>query len=131
MSGYLQEGAARRKPITIPALHAMRSTGEKIAMLTCYDASFAGLMDDCGVDMLLVGDSLGNVSQGLTTTLPVTVADMAYHTAAVARGNASAFIVTDMPFGSYPTPQVAFDNAVKLMQAGAQMVKIEGGAWLA
>lgn len=133
MSGYLQEGesAVRSKAVTVPSLLAMRSAGEKIAMLTCYDASFASLMDRCGVDVLLVGDSLGNVCQGHSSTLPVTLADVAYHTASVARGNQTALLIADMPFGTYATPESAFDNAVKLMQAGAQMVKLEGGAWLA
>lgn len=132
MSGYLQEreGTVRSKVVTVPSLLAMRGAGEKIATLTCYDASFASLMDHCGVDLLLVGDSLGNVLQGHSTTLPVTIADIAYHTACAARGNQTALLVADMPFGSYATPQSAFDNAVKLMQAGAQMVKLEGGAWL-
>lgn len=132
MSGYLQEGEStvRSKAVTIPSLLAMRGTGEKIAMLTCYDASFASLMDRCGVDVLLVGDSLGNVCQGHSSTLPVSLADIAYHTASVARGNQTALLIADMPFGTYATPESAFDNAVKLMQAGAQMVKLEGGAWL-
>lgn len=130
MSGYLQENTTRRRAATIPSLQAMRSAGEKIAMLTCYDAGFATLMDHCGVDMLLVGDSLGNVVQGHSTPLPVTLVDMAYHTACVARGNQTAFLVADLPFGTYATPQSAFDNAAVLIRAGAQMVKIEGGAWL-
>lgn len=132
MAGYLQERQedVPRKTVTLPALQAMKNTGEKIAMLTCYDASFAALMDTCGIDMLLVGDSLGNVLQGHATTLPVTVADIAYHTACVARGNKSALLAADMPFGSYGTPDSAYENAVKLMQAGAQLVKLEGGAWL-
>ncbi|HCY62253.1 MAG TPA: 3-methyl-2-oxobutanoate hydroxymethyltransferase [Oxalobacteraceae bacterium] len=133
MAGYAQDkqDEARRKTVTVPALQAMRAAGEKIAMLTCYDASFAALMDHCGVDVLLVGDSLGNVSQGQSSTLPVTLADMAYHTACVARGNKTALLVTDMPFATYATKESAFENAAKLMQAGAHMVKIEGGAWLA
>ncbi len=132
MSGYLQESeaAGRAKAVTVPTLLAMRNAGEKIAMLTCYDASFAALMDRCGVDVLLVGDSLGNVCQGHASTLPVTLADIAYHTASVARGNKTALLIADMPFGTYATPESAFENAVKLMQAGAQMVKLEGGAWL-
>ena len=133
MAGYLQDGAAsatRIKAVTIPALTALRNTGEKITMLTCYDASFAALMDRCGVEVLLIGDSLGMVCQGHGSTLPVTIADIAYHTACVARGNRTALVVADMPFGSYATPETAFANAVTLMQAGAQMVKIEGGAWL-
>ncbi len=132
MSGYLQaaEPAARSKAVTAPSLLAMKNTGEKIAVLTCYDASFAALMDRCGVDVLLVGDSLGNVCQGHSSTLPVSLADIAYHTACVARGNHNALLIADMPFGTYATPESAFDNAVKLMQAGAQMVKLEGGNWL-
>ncbi len=132
MTGYAQDQqATSRKAVTVPALQAMRAAGEKIAMLTCYDASFASLMDHCGVDVLLVGDSLGNVSQGQSSTLPVTIADMAYHTACVARGNKSALLVADLPFATYATREAAFDNAARLMQAGAQMVKLEGGAWLA
>jgi 3-methyl-2-oxobutanoate hydroxymethyltransferase len=133
MAGYLQENEphGRSKAVTIPSLNAMRSAGEKITMLTCYDASFASLMDRCGVEILLVGDSLGMVCQGHNSTLPVTIADVAYHTASVARGNRTALLLADMPFGTYATPQSAFDNAVRLMQAGAQMVKLEGGAWVA
>jgi 3-methyl-2-oxobutanoate hydroxymethyltransferase len=134
MAGYLQENqnsTARTRAVTVPALRKQRDANEKITMLTCYDASFAALMDRCGVDILLIGDSLGMVCQGHTSTLPVTLADIAYHTASVARGNQTALIVADMPFGTYATPQAAFDNAVKLMQAGAQRVKLEGGAWLA
>jgi 3-methyl-2-oxobutanoate hydroxymethyltransferase len=134
MAGYLQdkqETGSRTSPVTAPALMAMRQAGDKIAMLTCYDASFSALMNRCGVDALLVGDSLGMVCQGHSSTLPVTVADIAYHTASVARGNQNALLVADMPFGSYATAEAAFNNAVILMQAGAQMVKLEGGAWLA
>ncbi len=133
MADYLQDNDAsgRKKAVTIPALLAMRAAGEKITMLTCYDASFAALMDHCGLDVLLVGDSLGNVCQGHSSTLPVSIADMAYHTACVARGNRTAFLVADMPFGTYATRESAFSHAVTLMQAGAQMVKLEGGAWLA
>ena len=133
MAGYMQTPGtqgARIKAVTIPALAALRGTGEKITMLTCYDASFAALMDRCGVEIMLVGDSLGMVCQGHDSTLPVTIADIAYHTACVARGNRTALLVADMPFGSYPTPQNAYANAVVLMQAGAHMIKIEGGAWL-
>ena len=120
------------KAVTLLQLGEMRVRGEPIAMLTCYDASFARLLDDCGVDCVLVGDSLGMVIQGHTSTLPVTVEDIEYHVRAVARGTKHAWLIADMPFGSYQgTPQSAFDNAVRLMQAGAQMVKIEGGAWLA
>lgn len=119
------------KIVTGPTLQAMRKNNEKIAMLTCYDASFASLMESCGVDVMLIGDSLGMVCQGQNSTLPVTVADIAYHTACVARGSHATLIIADMPFGSYATPQSAFENAARLMQAGAHMVKLEGGAWLA
>ena len=129
MATYLQE--PNRKNITVPGLATLKSQGEKIVMLTCYDASFAALMDRCGVDILLVGDSLGMVCQGHPSTLPVTVADIAYHTASVARGSQHSLVVADMPFGSYATPESAMHNAVQLIQAGAQMVKLEGGAWLA
>ena len=119
------------KPVTLLQLAEMRARGEPIAMLTCYDASFARLLDSCGVDCVLVGDSLGMVVQGHASTLPVTVEDIEYHVSAVARGTQRAWLIADMPFGSYQgTPKSAFGNAVRLMQAGAQMVKIEGGAWL-
>jgi 3-methyl-2-oxobutanoate hydroxymethyltransferase len=121
-----------RKPVTLPRLLQMRAAGEPIAMLTCYDASFATLMDNCGVDSLLVGDSLGMVVQGESSTLPVTLEHIAYHTRCVARGARTPWLIADMPFGSYQaSPAAACDSAVKLMQAGAQMVKLEGGAWLA
>ncbi|MCX7192315.1 MAG: 3-methyl-2-oxobutanoate hydroxymethyltransferase, partial [Proteobacteria bacterium] len=114
---------------TLTALKAMRGKLEKIAMLTCYDASFATLLEAAGVDVLLVGDSLGMVMQGLESTLPVTLDDMVYHTRCVARGSAQSFIVSDMPFGtSQISPEKTFEHAVRLMAAGAQMVKLEGGA---
>lgn len=141
MAGYIQDktektdagatSGVRSKPVTMPQLQALCDSGEKLTMLTCYDASFASLMDNCGVEILLVGDSLGMVCQGHDSTLPVTIDDMAYHTACVARGNRTALLVTDMPFGTYTTPEAACRNATRLIQAGAQMVKIEGGAWLA
>ena len=118
--------------ITVSTLNKMKQAGEKIAMLTCYEASFAGLMSDAGVDMLLVGDSLGMTVQGHDSTLPVTLADMVYHTRAVARGNKNAMIVTDLSFGSFQqNKEQAFAAAVELMQAGAHMVKLEGGGWMA
>ena len=118
--------------ITVSTLNKMKQAGEKIAMLTCYEASFAGLMSDAGVDMLLVGDSLGMTVQGHDSTLPVTLADMVYHTRAVARGNKNAMIVTDLSFGSFQqNKEQAFAAAVELMQAGAHMVKLEGGVWMA
>src|ERR1700750_2752948 len=126
---YLQE--ASRNAITVPKLQAMRDAGEKIAMLTCYEASFAALLDRAGVDVLLIGASLGNVLHGQTTPLPVALADIAYHTASVARARPAALIVADLPFGTYGTPEDAFRSSVELMRAGAQMVKLEGGEWLA
>jgi 3-methyl-2-oxobutanoate hydroxymethyltransferase len=120
------------KPITLHRLREMHAAGEKIAVLTCYDAAFARVLDQAGVDALLVGDSLGNVLQGRSTTLGVSMDEMAYHTECVARGSGSAFIIADMPFGSYQeSVEVAFRNAARLMQAGAHMVKIEGGGWTA
>ncbi|MES2160580.1 MAG: 3-methyl-2-oxobutanoate hydroxymethyltransferase [Pseudomonadota bacterium] len=119
------------KAVTISTLATLRAAGEKISMLTCYDASFASLMDRCGVEILLIGDSLGMVCNGHQSTLPVTVAEVAYHTAAVARGSKSAMIMADLPFGAYGTPETAYANSVQLMQAGAHIVKLEGGAWLA
>jgi 3-methyl-2-oxobutanoate hydroxymethyltransferase len=115
--------------MTIKALQKLRDDGVKIAVLTCYDASFAAMLDAAGLDSLLIGDSLGMVLQGHDTTLPVTLADMAYHTHCVARGSKRSFLVADMPFGSYQeSPQQAFRSAAELMAAGAQMVKLEGGA---
>ncbi|HEX9194587.1 MAG TPA: 3-methyl-2-oxobutanoate hydroxymethyltransferase [Azonexus sp.] len=118
--------------LTQADLAKLYSSGEKVSMFTCYDASFARLLDGAGVDSLLIGDSLGNVIQGHDTTLPVTVADIAYHVAAVKRGSDRPFIIADMPFGSYQeSPEQAFRNAVTLMAAGAQMVKLEGGREMA
>jgi 3-methyl-2-oxobutanoate hydroxymethyltransferase len=119
------------KAVTVNTLATLRNAGEKITMLTCYDASFASLMDRCGVEILLIGDSLGMVCAGHQSTLPVTMTDIVYHTASVARGTKNAMIVADLPFGAYGTPETAYANAVLAMQAGAHMVKIEGGAWLA
>ena len=122
------EAPAQRPSVSLPRLRDMAARGEKIAMLTCYDATFARLQDDAGVDVLLVGDSLGNVIQGETSTLPVTLADMVYHTRCVARGRRAAWLIADMPFGCYEAgPQQAFEAAAALMRAGAQMVKLEGG----
>ena len=124
--------SAAVKPVTSVRLAEMHARSEPIAMLTCYDASFARLLDRCGVDCMLIGDSLGMVIQGHSSTLPVTVADIEYHVRAVARGTQRAWLIADMPFGSYQgTVESAFDNAVRLMRAGAHMVKVEGGAWLA
>ncbi len=113
---------------TLTELERLYRSGEKIAMLTCYDASFAALADQAGVELLLVGDSLGMVIQGHATTLPVTLDDIAYHVRAVARGTKRAMIIADMPFGSYQaSAESAFVNASRLMADGAHMVKLEGG----
>jgi 3-methyl-2-oxobutanoate hydroxymethyltransferase len=126
------EVAAARKAVTQPRLLAMHAAGEPISMLTCYDASWAALLDACEIECLLIGDSLGMVVQGQASTLPVTNDEVAYHTRCVARGNRTAWVIADMPFGSYQgSSDAALANAVALMQAGAHMVKIEGGAWLA
>jgi 3-methyl-2-oxobutanoate hydroxymethyltransferase len=114
--------------ITLTTLQKMAQEGSRIAMLTCYDASFAAVLEAAGVDSLLIGDSLGNVLQGHESTLPVTQRDMVYHTQCVARGSKRAFIIGDMPFSTFQvSPQEAFRNAAELMAAGAHMVKIEGG----
>jgi 3-methyl-2-oxobutanoate hydroxymethyltransferase len=128
---YLQESSTTRGLVTISKLQEMRQAGEKIAVLTAYDASFAALMDQAGVDVILIGDSLGNIVQGETSTLPVTIEHMVYHTSCVVKGQESAFLVADMPFGSYSTPEQAMQSAAQLMRAGAHMVKLEGGVWLA
>ena len=117
--------------LTTRALAQMRERSERIAMLTCYDAAFARLCDEAGVDSLLVGDSLGMVIQGHDSTLPVTLAQMAYHTKCVARGASRAFIIADMPFGTFQeNAELTFRHAARLMVAGAQMVKLEGAGRL-
>jgi 3-methyl-2-oxobutanoate hydroxymethyltransferase len=117
---------------TVSSLAAMARQNDKIAMLTCYDASFAALLDHAGVDALLIGDSLGMVIGGHASTLPVTLDEMVYHTRCVAAGARSALIVADLSFGSYQaSPEQAYASACRLMAAGAQMVKLEGGTWVA
>ncbi len=117
--------------INLTTLHGQKKRGEKIVMLTCYDAIFAKTACEAGVEMLLVGDSLGMVLQGHDSTLPVSVEDMAYHTACVRRGNRGAMIVTDMPFMANATLEQTLQSSARLMQAGAHMIKLEGAAWLA
>lgn len=117
--------------ISLSDLRQFKQQGRKFSCLTCYDASMAQVMERAEIDSILVGDSLGMVIQGHDSTLPVTVADMVYHTAAVRRGNRHAFLMTDLPFLSYANVNDTVANARAVMQAGAQMVKIEGGAWLA
>lgn len=123
--GYLQGD----KPITITKLLSMHTEGEKIAMLTAYDSTMSALLNRCSVETILIGDSLGNVVQGHSSTTPVTVEQVAYHTECVARANSHAFIIADLPFASYGDPVRALDSAAQLMRAGADMVKLEGGDW--
>ncbi|OAL87105.1 3-methyl-2-oxobutanoate hydroxymethyltransferase [Acinetobacter sp. SFD] len=117
--------------VSLSDLRRFKADRRKFSCLTCYDASMAKAMEIAQVDSILIGDSLGMSIQGRDSTLPVTVADMAYHTAAVRRGNQHAFIMTDLPFMSYATLNDALQSSKTVMQAGAQMVKMEGGAWLA
>ena len=119
-----------RKALNLHRLRELHAAGEKIAMLTCYDACFARVLDEAGVDCLLVGDSLGMVLQGQASTLPVTLEETAYHVRCVRRGNRGAWLIGDLPFGSYQqSREQALASATVLMQAGAQMVKLEGGGW--
>jgi 3-methyl-2-oxobutanoate hydroxymethyltransferase len=129
MYTHLQLRGAARPPVNVSTLQKMKADGEKIACLTCYDASFAVLLDDADVDVVLVGDSLGMVIQGHDTTVPVTMDHIVYHSTVVARGLYRPFLIADMPFMSYSSKEQALQNAVRLMQeGGAKMVKLEGGA---
>lgn len=129
MYTQLQLRGSARPPVNVATLGKMKAEGEKVACLTCYDASFAVLVDEAGVDLVLVGDSLGMVIQGHDTTVPVTMDDIVYHSRVVARGLYRPFLVADMPFMSYSSKEQALQNAVRLMQeGGAKMVKLEGGA---
>ena len=120
------EGSATR--VRVHHLREMKGRGQRIAAITCYDATFARLVDAAGIEVVLVGDSLGNVIQGHDTTLPVTVDHIVYHTAAVARGLQRAHLVADMPFMSYRSPDVALQNAGRMLaEGGAHAVKLEGG----
>ena len=126
----------QRKPVSLPRLAQWREAGEKITMLTAYDATFAAVADAAGVECLLVGDSLGMVCQGLPSTVGVTLEAMRYHTESVSRGlhrvQGTAWLIADLPFGSYhESPEQALRSATTLMQAGAHMVKLEGGGWTA
>jgi len=128
MYTHLEQRDSTRPPVSLGTLHKMKREGEKIASLTCYDASFAVLCDAADTDIVLVGDSLGMVLQGHDTTLPVTMDDIVYHCKAVARGLHRPFLMADLPFASYPTRDVALKNSVRLMQEGnAAMVKLESG----
>ena len=128
MYTQLEQRGMQEPPVNVSTLRKMKHDGEPIACVTAYDASYAALVDAAGVDLVLVGDSLGMVIQGHDTTVPVTVDDIIYHSRIVARGLRRAFLVADMPFMSYTEPGMALDNAVRLMQeGGAMMVKLEGG----
>jgi 3-methyl-2-oxobutanoate hydroxymethyltransferase len=129
MYTHLQLRDSDRPPVTLATLARMKAEGKKITSLTCYDASFAVLLDEADVDVVLVGDSMGMVIQGHDTTVPVTMDDIVYHCRAVARGLHRPFLMADMPFMSYPSKERALENAVRLMQeGGAKMVKLESGA---
>lgn len=116
--------------ITISTLDKMKAAGEKFVCITAYDATFSHLVSEAGAETILVGDSLGMVLQGHDSTIPVTIDDMAYHTACVCRGQPRSLVIADMPFMSYATTEDAMVNATRLMHEGAQMVKMEGGTWL-
>jgi len=129
MYTQLQLRDSARPPVTVGTLRRMKEQGEKIASITCYDASFAALTDEAGADVVLVGDSLGMVIQGHDTTVPVTLEHVIYHCKAVAKGLFRPFLMADMPFMTYTSREQALQNAVRLMQeGGAKMVKLEGGA---
>lgn len=128
MYTHLELRDSSRPPVSLATLDRMKAKGERVACLTCYDASFAALVDAADVDVVLVGDSLGMVIQGHDTTVPVTMDDMVYHCRAVARGLHRPLLMADLPFASYPTREVALANAVRLMQeGGAEIVKLESG----
>ena len=128
MYTQLEQRGMPQPPVNVSTLRKMKAEGVPIACLTAYDASYAVLVDAAGVDLVLVGDSLGMVIQGHDTTVPVTVDDIVYHSRAVARGLRRAFLVADMPFMSYANPEQALTNAVRMMQeGGAMMIKLEGG----
>ena len=128
MYTQLEQRGMAEPPVNVSTLQDMKQSGEPIACLTAYDASYAVLVDAARTDLVLVGDSLGMVIQGHDTTVPVTVDDIVYHSRAVARGLRRAFLVADMPFMSYTSPEQALDNSVRMMQqGGAMMIKLEGG----
>ncbi len=119
------------KQVTVKTLHKLKSNGEKFVVIALYDAHMAAMAQRCGVEVVLVGDSLGMTVLGYDSTIPVTMEHMIYHVEAVARGNKKSLIIGDLPFMTYATPNDALHNAARIMQAGAQMVKLEGGEWLA
>ncbi len=121
-----------RRKVTVPDLARMKAIGDRISMITAYDVTFARLVDEAGIDMILVGDSVGMVVQGTSNTIPVDLDDMAYHTRLVARAKPRALIVGDLPFGSYQvSPSQAVESSIRLMKEGAECVKLEGGIVMA
>jgi len=123
---------ADRPKVTVPSIVRRKHTGERISMITAYDATFARLVDEAGIDMILVGDSVGMVVQGVDNTLPVGLDEMAYHVELVARTRPRALVVGDLPFGSYQvSPQQAVESSIVLMKRGAECVKLEGGTHMA
>ena len=116
--------------VTVNTLQSLKASGEKFCCITAYDATFARLISEAGAETMLVGDSLGMVLQGHDSTIPVTIDDMAYHTACVSRGNRGALVIADLPFMSYATREQTMASATRVMRSGAQMVKMEGGTWL-
>lgn len=128
---YVHDPANAIKPITIGTLKQLKQQGEKFTTVALYDAPMAAMAQKCGVEVVLVGDSLGMTVLGFDSTIPVTMEHMIYHVEAVRRGNAKSLVVADLPFMTYSRPELALDNAARIMQAGAHMVKIEGGQWLA
>lgn len=132
MSTHASAGEHSSRPAaTLSTLQKMKKRGEKFTCLTAYDACFGQLLSEAGVEVTLIGDSLGMVLQGHDSTLPVSMDDMVYHISCVKRGNRGAFLIGDMPFMSYASETQTLENAARLMRAGAQMIKIEGGAWIA
>lgn len=129
--GTVQATSGLTKPITTLTLRKMKAEGVKFATVALYDAPMAAMAQKCGVEVVLIGDSLGMTVLGYDSTLPVTMEQMIYHVEAVKRGNNKSLIMGDLPFMTYATPEQAMINATRIMQAGAQMVKIEGGEWLA
>jgi 3-methyl-2-oxobutanoate hydroxymethyltransferase len=125
------QDSALTKPVTINTLHKLKGSGEKFVVIALYDAHMAAMAQKCGVEVVLVGDSLGMTVLGYDSTIPVTMEQMIYHVEAVARGNRKSLIIGDLPFMTYATPTDALCNATRIMQAGAHMIKLEGGAWLA
>lgn len=123
--------SALTKPVTVNTLHKLKAANEKFVVISLYDAHMANMAERCGVEVVLVGDSLGMTVLGYDSTLPVTMEHMLYHVEAVARGNKKSLIMGDLPFMTYATPEDAMRNAARIMQAGAHMVKLEGGEWLA